>query len=367
VRLGYDLSILRHPVGGTGRYARELGRAMLASAERGDDELVVLNGVPRWQTNRSALRRLRRVANLTAELGWLSIGAAWKTARLGLDAWFGPANVLPLALPRPLIVTIQDLNFLVHPTTYDPGYARYATRMYRSAVRRARRVLTSSDASRRLLIEHLDAPPERTIVIYPGVDHLAGPHTSADGPASVTDHGPARYALYVGQSEPHKNVGLLLEAWLAGVPSDLHLVICGPAGRDDARLRSVAGQASLRDRVHFLGLLDDAALTRQYRGARMFLFPSLSEGFGFPPLEAMALGVPTAVSTSGSLPEVTAGGALHFDPADAQALAQLVSRLDEDEVLRERLKGDGPRVAGTYRWADSATQVWREVRHAVSE
>jgi glycosyltransferase involved in cell wall biosynthesis len=170
----------------------------------------------------------------------------------------------------------------------------------------------------------------------------------------------------VGQTEPHKNIGLLLDAWRAGVPAELDLVICGPAGRDDARLREMAAAPELRARVHFTGRLDDAALARAYQDARLFLCPSLAEGFGFPPLEAMARGIPTAVSNAGALPEVTAGGAVLFDPHDADALATLVTRLASDEPLRNQLSTRGREVVARYTWAATAAALWSEVTSAIA-
>jgi glycosyltransferase involved in cell wall biosynthesis len=126
----------------------------------------------------------------------------------------------------------------------------------------------------------------------------------------------------------------------------------------------LAAAPDLRGRVHFVGLVEESRLARLYADAHVFLLPSLAEGFGFVPLEAMARGVPTAVSTSGSLPEVTDDGALHFDPHDAPALADLIHRMSDDAELRQRLARDGKRVAERYRWSTTASAVWEEVRRA---
>jgi glycosyltransferase involved in cell wall biosynthesis len=304
---------------------------------------------------------VRRVTNLGLDVGWLTAGALAAAARHRADAWFGPANLLPPTLPRPMVVTIHDLNFLTVPGAYDRGYTRYATRLFQLSARRATRVVTGSQAARDDLVARLDLDPGRVRVVYPGADHLTATEPTRE------DLGlPGRYALFVGQTEPHKNVGLLLDAWRAGVPADLHLVICGPAGRDDQRLRRLAQAPDLRTRVHFTGRLDDAALARAYHEAQLFVFPSLAEGFGFPPLEAMARGIPTAVSNAGALPEVTAGGAELFDPFDADALAGLVTRLAGDSSLRSRLLAKGRKVAAKYTWAATAAALWDEAYQAVA-
>jgi glycosyltransferase involved in cell wall biosynthesis len=361
-RIGYDATVLRQaPHAGTARYARELMHAMRASAPSGA-RLVVLDGWPRWRIDAAWARPARRAVNLMADAGWLSGGALWAAASNRLDGWFGPANALPLLLPRPAVVTVHDLNFLTVPDAYDRGYARYAETMLRQTVRRARRIITDSNASRAELVARLGADPARVRAIYPGTDHLARVSPAAEDPGV-----PRPYALFVGQTEPHKNVGLLLDAWRAGVPDGLHLVVCGPAGRDDERLRTAAAGARLAGRVYFTGLVDDRRLARLYADARLFLFPSLAEGFGFPPLEAMARGVPTAVAAATSLPEVARDGALHFDSRDARALASLVTQMSEDRTLRDALSARGRRIAAGYTWAATARAVWEEVRNAVAE
>lgn len=360
MRLALDTSALKQaPDGGTARYIRAL-RAALRESTTDDAQVVDIRGWRRLRSTSRRARPARRIVNVGAEIGWLSIGAPIAARRVHADAWLAPANVVPYLLRTPIVVIIHDLNVLTVPESYDPRWARYARSACSIAVRRARRVIAVSDATRRDLITLLGADEHKVRTVYSGVDHL-----TRVAPASDPLNMPRPYALFVGQTEPHKNVALLLDAWRAGVRADLALVICGPPGRDDVRLRELASAADLRSRVHFISGLDDAHLARLYADANCFLFPSLAEGFGFPPLEAMAHGIPTAVSTAGSLPEVTAEGAIHFDPRDPVALARLVNRLSDDVELRQRLAVDGRQVAGRYRWSDTASAVWEEVRHAI--
>jgi glycosyltransferase involved in cell wall biosynthesis len=351
-RLGFDLSILRHPYAGTARYAKELLGAMRRSVI-GSDVVLTSRGLPRGRRG----SRARRYLHLTEDLAWWCGGIPIVAARDRIDVWFSPANTLPLALPRPCVVTIHDANFLVRPDEYERGYRRYAELMFRHAARRADRVLTDSQYSAQTLVELLGAPPDLIRVAYPGLDHAL-----SVTPAARDLSLPPRYALFVGQTEPHKNIGLLLDAWRIGVPSDLHLVVAGPKGRDDERLRDGATDPSIRSRVHFMGRVADDVLARLYQDAACFLFPSRTEGFGFPPLEAMARGAPTAVAESGSLPEVTGDAALRFDPDDADGLAKIVWRLNDDGELRTRLIAEGRRMAVRYRWEETARIAWGAVR-----
>jgi glycosyltransferase involved in cell wall biosynthesis len=357
IRLGYDLSILRHPHAGTARYAEELLAAMTAATAPGDSVLPT-QGLPRGPRG----LRFRRYVHLAEDLAWWGVGGATVAARNRVSAWFSPSNTLLMALPRPMIVTIHDANFVVHPEAYDHGYRVYANRMFRHAARHAARILTDSAYSAGELVRLLDAPTSRIVVAYPGLDHALRVRPDRPDPSL-----PGRYALCVGQTEPHKNIGLLVEAWRVGVPQDLHLVIAGPPGRDDERLRELASRSVLRERIHFLGSVSEGRLARLYESATCFLLPSRAEGFGFPPLEAMARGVPTAVAAEGSLPEVTAEGALHFDCDDASALAGLIHGLADDDRLRRQLARKGKRVARRYRWTDTARVAWATVRGAIKE
>jgi glycosyltransferase involved in cell wall biosynthesis len=353
LRIGVDMSILRHPLAGTARYAVELLSAMQSMAAP-SETLIPVAGLPRAGRG----YRVRRYLNLASDLVWWSMGAVVTCAAKRLDAWFSPANTLPLALPRGQVVTIHDANFLVCPDAYDPGYRSYAELMFRHSAAHADRILTDSHWSARQLETLLGAPPERIVVAYPGLDQAFRVAPARRDPAF-----PPTYALFVGQTEPHKNVGVLLEAWRTGVPRGLHLVIAGRAGRDDERLRAlVARDRMLRELVHFEGGVDEPRLARLYEDATCFLFPSRTEGFGFPPLEAMARGVPTAVANSGSLPEVTDGGALIFDPDDPDGVADICLRLTNDAAERERLAETGRRVAGRYVWRETAQAAWRAIR-----
>ncbi len=244
------------------------------------------------------------------------------------------------------------------PAAHDPAFAAWARVLIRRSAQRADRILVDSVFTRDRLVEHFHVPGERMLVAYPGLDHMRGSTPEAPDPEL-----PEHYALFVGQTEPHKNVGLLIEAWRDDVPADLHLVIAGPVGRDHQSLEASA-RGELAKRVHFLGRVEDGGLAQLYRDARCFLFPSRLEGFGLPPLEAMSWGVPTAVARCASLPEVTVNGAIHFDPDDAAALAVIVRRLADEPVLRGELGQRGKAVAARYTWAGTARAAWSAVRDA---
>ena len=288
----------------------------------------------------------------------MTIGTPVAAARRRADVWYSPSNIVPSLLPCPAVVTIHDVNFRDPQAAYDRRYARYAELMFGRSARHAAHVITVSEYSRRQILAAFGIPGERVTVVYPGIDHRG----LSDVAATPVDALPARFALFVGQTEPHKNVSLLLDAWDIGKPADLHLVIAGSPGRDHDRIVERVRRSPLSDRVTILGKVTAGQLRTLYGSARCFVFPSRAEGFGFPPLEAMALGVPTAVARTGSLPEVTGGAAATFDPDDAAELASRVEEIASESPERTRRIADGIAVSGRYRWSAAAQTVWSVVR-----
>lgn len=353
-RVGVDLSILRHPPSGTARYATEVLAALPAALGAGS-EVVGFGGFPRahWRN------AIRRPVNLAGDLAWWTIGSSVRAAAGRIDVWYSPSNILPLALPRPKVVTIHDANLLDPHGGYDRGYVRVAAPLFRRSAQAARVVLTQSEFARFSITDRLGIDPAKVVVAYPGIDHTSGTEPLAPNPDA-----PGRYALFVGRTEPHKNVRLLVEAWSRGIPEDLHLVVAGGAGGDDAAIRLAIAGSSAADRIHLPGAVSEGRLAQLYHDAACFLFPSRMEGFGLPPLEAMRLGIPTAVADATCLPEVTAGAALLFDPDDPDSVVAAVGDLLAPATA-DRLRREGPPVAARYRWARTAEIIAGAIRRAV--
>ena len=354
-RVGVDLSILRHPSSGTSRYATEVLAALPAALTAGS-EVVGLAGFPRarWRNP------IRRPVNLAGDIAWWTIGSSACAAARRLDVWYSPSNILPLGLPRPKVVTIHDANLLDPGGGYDRGYVRVAAPLFLRSAKAARVVVTDSEFARWVIVDRFDVDPSKVVVAYPGIDHTSGAAPLPPDPAL-----PGRYALFVGRTEPHKNVRLLVEAWGRGVAEDLHLLVAGTAGGDDVAIRRAIGESPAAERIHLLGAVSEGRLAQLYRDAACFLFPSRMEGFGLPPLEAMRLGVPTAVADATCLPEVTGGAALLFDPDDPDAVVQVIGDLLASPTA-DRLRREGPVVAARYRWAWTAGTIADAIRTAAA-
>lgn len=238
----------------------------------------------------------------------------------------------------PRVVSIMDVQHRELPGMFSRGERWLRSWAYDEAAREADRVITISEHARQGIVDLIGVPPERVEAIALGVDHE---HFKPEGP--VLPGRPERYVAYPANMWPHKNHERLLDAFAGVRDNSLHLVLTGQLYGHDELL---AG----RERVHHLGHLPADEVAALYRGARALVFPSLFEGFGLPPLEAMACGTPVAASNRGSLAEVCGGAALMFDPDDTRAITAAIERIVEDEPLRERLRGEGLAHAAGYTW-----------------
>jgi glycosyltransferase involved in cell wall biosynthesis len=263
-------------------------------------------------------------------------------------------HVIPPAWRGTSVLTVQDLSF----ERFSEVMSRTDRFFFRTFVprsaRRADRVLTGSQWTRRDLIEHYGIPEERVVVTPYGFDPAFGP----DGPRR---DGPP-YILFVGALERRKQPDLALLTMLGCEQHDpdLRLVLVGPDRGLEAELRKSADAFGLRDRVEFAGHVPRDELAALYRGAEALVFPSRYEGFGLPVLEAMASGTPVVATSSSSIPEV-AGDAAIFVEADPTALAAGVERARSD---RDRLRAAGLERARRFSWSETAritADVYREL------
>lgn len=260
-------------------------------------------------------------------------------------------NMAPLSV-RGSIVTIHDAHVFLMPESHTPSYAAW----YRFALPRvaaaASRVLTVSAFSRDSLIEQGIAPAEKITVIANGGDHLlrVTPDPSVVRRLGLKAKG---YALALANPQKHKNIAVLLKAFALPGMADLKLVLVGPA---DAAAFARAGLGVGRN-VVFAGAASDSELRALYEHAACLAFPSLIEGFGLPPLEAMSLGCPVVAAPGGAVPEVCADGAVYRDPYDVQAWADAILSFAEDAAIGRDAAAKGRARAAAFCWRDSARRL----------
>ncbi len=366
-RIGIDARFYG-PIGkGLGRYTERL----IQHLERLDTpfEFYIFLRRENWNDYQPARPNFHKVLapfrwySLAEQIGWPRL-----LIKQRLDLMhFAHFNV-PIGYAGRFVVTIHDLILTRFPTERATtlGPIRYwikhaaARLVLKSAVRRARRIITVSRFSRLELAKHLRVPETKVDVIYEGCEPLAAAE-------QITQPAFARnlkqpFVLYVGNAYPHKNLERLLEAWrsLKRLGRSEPLVIVGKPDYFLKRLEQTAerlGLAPNRGLVRFPGYVTDGELRWLYQHATLYVFPSLMEGFGLPALEAMQEGLPVAAAACSCLPEILGDAAAYFDPNNVQDIARTVAALLADPARRQNLARLGRRQAERYDWPETARQT----------
>jgi glycosyltransferase involved in cell wall biosynthesis len=281
-----------------------------------------------------------------------------------IDLFHAPHYTLPVLTPCRSIVTIHDCIHLRFPQYLPNRLAHgYAQAALWSATHRSDCVLTVSEASKRDILTFFDIAPEKVAVIPNAIDDRFWTPPAEDAMAQVRERyqllGP--FLLYAGNIKPHKNLERLLDAFYdvrRRGHDDLTLLIIGDEISHYAELRRAVHRYQLHRFVRFLGFVPAETLQILYRLARAFVFPSLYEGFGLPPLEAMASGTPVVTSNVSALPEVTGDAAVLVDPRDRDAIADGIQSVLEDDSLRAELATKGIARARQFSWDRSIRRIW---------
>ena len=344
--------------GGIGTYIRGLVGALAVTHPL--DEWNVLvdpahQGSMRWPG------RVHEVAVRASKYGLAEHVVIPATARrVHAELLHAPHYTLPLGWRGPAVVTIHDLIHVKFPRFHRPGVGLYARTMAGLATRRAAVVITDSEATKRDVVERLGTPAAKVRVVPLGVSPLLKPAAAGDIAVFRADHSlPSQYVLYVGARKRHKNLELLVRAWGVMRPSERPpLVLSGLSWRDDSPLARLARVLGVERSIVFSGdVHDEVALACLYSGAALLVQPSLDEGFGLPPLEALACGVAVLSSDAGSLPEVLGDAAVYLPPVGPGAWAAQVLALLADSQLRSTLASRGRARAATFTWARTAERT----------
>jgi alpha-1,3-rhamnosyl/mannosyltransferase len=289
--------------------------------------------------------------------------------RRGEFALYFEPCYLPFDTTLPTVITIHDLSHLRHPETHPVARVRQFERELPSAVDRAACILTVSEFTRREVIAVFGVNPDRVVATPLGVDARFFPRTRDETAHFLTPleltHG--QYFLAVGTLEPRKNILTTLEAH-SRLPERVRvawpLVVAGMSGWLTNTISRRLEQARSRGQVRLLGHVSDDPLPALYAGAAMLSYPSIYEGFGLPPLEAMASGVPVAVSNRASLPEVVGDAGILLEPHDVDGLTSAMLRIVEDGQFANDLMMRGLERATGFTWQQCASltmQSWKSV------
>jgi glycosyltransferase involved in cell wall biosynthesis len=373
MRIGIDGIPLATPKSGIGHYTFELARSMATlmpthqwelvapvpidlSAQQGQSELP-----PNLTAIYASLNPLRR--------RWWTIGLPLYARRSRLALFHGTNYNLPLWNSCPTVVTIHDLSLLLHPGTHPENLVHRARRRLPVMTRLATRIITDSESVKREICEHLNVPPEKITsvalapreVFQPVAEHAARETRQRLG---VSDE----FILFVGTVEPRKNLVTLVRAFedmLRNTDLKPQLVIAGQRGWLNDELFALIEKAAFSKYILFTGYLTDEDLRALYSSCRAAIYPSLYEGFGLPPLEAMACGAPVITSRIPVIMETSAQAARLVNPIDVQALTAALVELLKDADARAQLARAGLKRAAEYTWARTARETLAVYAEAV--
>ncbi|MBI3119349.1 MAG: glycosyltransferase family 4 protein [Candidatus Hydrogenedentes bacterium] len=342
---------------GTGRYCAELLRAFaeiapdleltacLPRGSRSEEEPDA--GGPAFRVSHSAFRNVPTTCPRVFMEHWLLPHQA-----RNFDLVHYPASVGPLFPATNLVLTVHDLAVFRHPEWFTRGRALYYRAAITRGVRQARRIIADSRATAQELQELLDVPPDLIDIIPLGVSPHFAPVPLERIEAIRRQYAlPADFFLFVGTFEPRKNLERLITAWdsvAACIPENL--VLAGRRGWRDAPILEAIQRSPFRSRIHLPSHVPEHDLPALLSAARAFVWPSLYEGFGLPPLEAMACGTPVITSNTSSLPEITGDAALLVDPHEVDAIAQALRRVSANAALRDELRAKGLTRAAQFTW-----------------
>ncbi len=329
---------------GVHRYAFEICRAL---AEQGVDILVLAPNKPFYQ--KELPFPVERVGRTASHL-WEQVELPLYVRRRYRGALLVNFAGLSPILYNNCVTTIHDLSFLENPQWFSRGYRWWYRMMTPLSARRARRIITVSEFSKREIVRFLGVAQEKILVAYNAVaDDMAV--------GKAPEH--KDYVLAVSSIDPRKNLSRLLEAFREVNHPDVQLVVVGARNRVFA---DVDGLEANDKRITFVGYLDSEALAAYYANAKIFVYPSLYEGFGIPVLEAMHFGCPVLVSDIPPLHEVADEAALYCNPLDTHSIAAQLERLLGDEDLRSRLVEQGRERCCRFSWRESAAKIYNMLR-----
>ncbi len=374
MRIGLDGFPLLTPRAGVGHYTFELARSLALLAPSDAFELVAPGPFPGSiieDIRRNCPDNLRAVtveANSIRRRRWWAVGLPLYLRKASLDLFHGTNYEVPLWSKRRSILTIHDLSILLHADTHRADLARRARRRLPVMARSASMIITPTESVKREVSERLKVDPEK-IVVTPEAPRRGFQRMASEEVAETKQRLGVEdeFLLFVGTIEPRKNLLTLVRAFdqiLRQTSRRPQLVVVGAEGWLMDELIAFIKQSSISDRLRLTGYLDDDDLRALYSSCTVFVYPSIYEGFGLPPLEAMACGAPVIASNIATFRETLGSAAQLFEPNDVEALASSIVEILDDDDRRRTFSHRGLEQAAKFSWERTAQltlEVYREV------
>ncbi len=375
MKVAIDGTALNSHTGGTETYVRNIISGLGTVDPHGDYTLLLDKPLP--QNSIPSAENMRRVIVRT-HYQPISI-PFWRNGLTAVQ-WYPPTaeqalallreriDVLhvtitaPLFVPARIVVTVHDIAFERYPQFYPPDFVARLRVMVPLAIRRAAIVLTLSEFSKQHIVRRYSVPSEKIVVVPCAAGSMYQPIYDEARLAAVRKrYGTSEhFILYVGDLQPRKNLKTLVTAYTRLRQTDTirhKLVLVGRKGWLYDELFTVMRASGYIDDLVLTDYVPDEDLVALYNAANLLVYPSIFEGFGIPPLEAMACGTPVVTSTTSSLPEVVGDAAITVDPLDAEAMAQAIAQVLNNRALRAELIARGLRRASLFSWEETARTI----------
>jgi glycosyltransferase involved in cell wall biosynthesis len=285
------------------------------------------------------------------------------------DILFSPGFVCPLVKTSKNVTVIHDMTFFSHPQVHTFFKRIYFPFMIKQAVKRSEKIIAVSKNTKKEIIKFTNIVEKKIAVTLLAANRFPTSEITDEKKFLEEKYGIASdYLLFVGMIEPRKNINLIIESLTKIEDEDIKLVIVGKKGWMTEELFERIKVNNLENKVIFTGFVPDKELSVFYKNARVFLYPSLYEGFGIPVLEAMSQGCPVITSNISSLPEVVGGAAILIDPENPEELADAVNKICKDDKFREELILKGFENAKKFSWKKTAQQtlgIFEEIGHKI--
>jgi len=367
LKIGLDIRTINKPKSGVGYYVTNLIKEF-QSIDAINEYFMISN-------NSSYESEFKNLGNFTNFRTWISnenhiIGDLWESFYLprllsnkGVDVFHGPAFMIPLrSTGFRTVVTIHDVVAFTRPDTVPGKYALYMKLLLKQVVRKVDRIIAPSISTKIDLIEYLNAPEEKIDVIYEAASPMYCPAEPGYDREKIKRKFGIRnkYIFFAGNLEPRKNLIRLMEAFNRARPKlgeDYQLVICGKKGWLYKEILRTFERLKKSNDIILTSYVIEKDLLNLYRSSDIFAFPTLYEGFGFPPLEAMGCGVPVIASNVSSLPEIVGDAALLVNPLDTGEISEAILTMARSESLRNELINKGLKQSALFTWKDAAKKT----------
>ncbi len=369
MRIGVDVRVFYHRTAGIGSYTLQLLTALSKIDEEND--YLLLQHRRQVELLIKSPRFSRATLFTPSHHRFEQWPLSFETALLNLDLIHSPDFIPPLHNRVPSVITIHDLAFLLYPKFVTADSARYYGQV-EVAVKRANRIIAVSQSTKNDIIRLLGAPEGKIDVIYEAAAPFYQPISRERAQQSLQSAGihlPDQFILFVGTIEPRKNLTTLIHAYRIlkdHYHHDLPLVLVGAPGWLSDDVHKIVEELGLKRDVYFLGKTADEHILALYNLATVLAHPAHYEGFGLPPLEAMACATPVVCSDAGSLPEVVGDAAMLVPPKDVEAWAVALHRIIDDERLQDDLGQKGVARAKTFSWEKAARSTLETYHKAVA-